>query len=240
MAEITLMHEDIYIYIDEISNLTQHVGGSGTLTIVNDATGMKAHGGEMEITATSGSATAISLSCNGNTLTINRTVDTGQTLFLSLEKNYHTLNGTRYLNAERLNFTDNAVNQITVTVTGDANVEIDYTSNRVVYNNDSLTFCDSISYNSDFQRSSFVNVKGVTRFAGSEKRTYSWDINGLWNSEEFGKFDSGTGSFSIRLIDIDGGLLEILANCTINSIKKSSSDSSDYTYQISGNCLEIF
>ena len=238
MSEITLMHEDIYIYIDSINNYPQYVEGTGTLSIANDSTGIKADYGKMDITVISGTMNGLLLSCNGKEISFDCSLTAGGTMMISLEDNYYTVNGVKKLSGDRIELSDNKINSMKLTITGDAKIQVEYFHNRSVNNSGDLMFCESFSVKSDFDRTEYVNIHGQKRYSVNEKRTHTWDINGIWNSEEFEKFNAG--SFSIRLVDIDGGLLELLTDCKVKSINKSSSDMSDYVYQISGTCEEIF
>lgn len=244
MAEITLKHEDIYVYIYKIQSATQTITGStaSSISLTNNATNMIADYGELTISVTSGTLTGFILTANSKTISKTVSVTSGQNIKIDLRNKmiYHSANGVTLLGSYDDILNDNASNTITLTCNGTCTKNISYVRNQVTTNNNDLYYCEGLDYSTDSEINSTKDVKGKIKFSKSEKKSHNWSINGLWNNVEFEKFNSPTGRISLKLVDIDLNVLNILANCNITSSSKSSSDDGDYTYSLSGNCEEIY
>ena len=240
MSEITLMHEDIYVYIDKVRENRQLVTGNTLMTITNDATGMVADYGKMIFTVISGNYTKITLSCNGRQLNVYEYITTNNTVEIDLRNKCGKLNGRHFLLDNYITLFDDAINTIKVTLTGSGTINCEYIHNAVINNNNDLYYCQSLNVGKTKEIHSKTNVKGRKILLKTDKKSFNWSINGLWNSEEIDKFNSDTGMICIRVIDIDGNVLDNLANCLITSVSKDSSEGGDYTYAISGECMDIF
>lgn len=241
MSEITLVHEDIYVYVDKISLKNETKTGTTTCTLTNNTKGMVADGGVIEISIDSGSYTSTKLTCNGRTITINKKLIVGSTLIIDLNKFIGRLGNDIVLLNNYITLKDNSTsNDITVTLTGSGSFTCSYNRNQVVKNNNDLYFCENIDISTGYDHVITTNVQGKNKLIKTAKKNHSWSINGLWNGDELKKFVSDSKEFCLRIVDIDNNVLETVSNCTISSIGKSSSSDSDYTYSISGSCLEIF
>ena len=237
---ITLVHEDIYVYIDKIEEQTQSVSGTTAISLNNNATDSVVDPGVIKITITSGSYTGVTVSNGTDTLTINKPLATNDVLVLDLRNRRYTLNGTPLFCDAVLDLKDDTFNIINISFTGTGNANIEYTRNQVVLNNSDLYFCTGLNVNQNEEILKTTNIKGKTRNRKTAKKEFTWGISGLWNKTELSKFESSTSLFRLRLVDEEGTELETLANCMISSFQKSSSEGNDFTYSLDGTCEAIF
>ncbi|MEC3606307.1 hypothetical protein P9126_04740 [Bacillus glycinifermentans] len=237
---LTLVHEDIYVYIDKIEEQIQSFSGTSEFVLSNIAYKSIVDQGVIEINATSGSYTSLSLSDGTETLSINQPLSAGDKVVVDLRERFYTLNGAPFLLDGFLELEDDKENTLTLSLTGAGTTEVKYKRNQVVENQMDLYFCTGIDISDNREIVKRTNVKGETKIYKTAKKEYQWSINGLWNDTEIQKFNSSSGLFRLRLVDEDGVEMEKLANCVISSFQKNSSDSGDYTYTLNGNCEKIF
>ena len=237
---LTLVHEDIYLYIDRLEEQKQIINSTTNATLINDSRQSVVDPGVITITVTSGSYTGVTVSSETDTLSIYKPLATNDVLVLDLRNRRYTLNGTPLFCDAVLDLKDDTFNIINISFTGTGNANIEYTRNQVVLNNSDLYFCTGLNVNQNEEILKTTNIKGKTRNRKTAKKEFTWGISGLWNETELKKFESSTGLFRFRLVDEEGTELETLANCMISSFQKSSSEDNDFTYSLDGTCEAIF
>lgn len=234
--EKTLVHEDIYVFIDKVENYLQTKNGK-EVTVTNNTKDTYADIGIARVTFTSGDATQVKVACNGRTITIKGSFAVNTYIDIDFRKKLYKYNGQVGLLDNYIELVEGTNNSIVFTSTITMKVEYIYLAPSV--NNMDLMFCTSVDVTTNLESLSFKDLRGKTINYKTDTKTHQWSINVIWNDEEEGKFLAPTGLLRIRLIDLDGRSLETLCNCLINSIQKSSSDSGDYTLSISGVCDTI-
>lgn len=237
---LTLVHEDIYVYIDKIQEQLQTVTGTSAVNLSNDARGSVVDQGVIEITINSGSYTAIQIGSGFNSIKINKPLSEGDIILLDLRDRYYTHNDVPFFLETMLDMRDDTNHTINVAFTGTGAFEINYRRNLPVMNNNDLFFCTGLDVSENSEIAKRTNIKAQTKLRKTAKKDYTWSINGLWNDTELNKFESDSGMLRLRLVDESGMELEKLSNCVISSFQKSSSDSGDLTYSLNGSLEKIF
>lgn len=241
--ELTLTHEEIYVYIEEIKEQTYTTTATSSCTLVNDSTNMIADSGIIEIIIDSGSFSAIKLTgSDGRIINVKRSLIVGSKITLDLRNMIGYIGDDVILFDNYITFEDNNnSNSLTLNLTGSGSFTVNYTRKQVArkIEGGDLMFCEGMDISTELQHTSTTDIHGKEKVFESDKKTYSWSINGLWNRNSFNSFKTDSGEFSIRTMSEEGNDLEYLYNCTISSVSKSSSSSGDYTYNISGKCLKI-
>ena len=237
---ITLIHEDIYVYVDKIEENIQTLSGANNFALTNNSTQSIVDKGLVEIVVNSGSYTGLTLSDGTNTLTITKPLPTGSLIEIDLRNNSYKVDGSLFLFDTVLELKDDFNNALNLVITGTGTATVKYKRNLVVVNNNDLYFCTGLDVSQENDVVYKTNIKGEIKLRKGEKKTFKFGINGLWNETELDKFESGSGMFRLRLVDEDGVELEKLVNCVIASFQKGSSDGGDYTYSLNGSCEKIF
>jgi hypothetical protein len=237
MPEKTLVHEDIYVYVDPIINITENMTAANSFSFSNDATEQVSDLGIFTIDIISGSYTQAVITAGNKSATFATTMATGNQLVLNF-RDMSFKKGTTLIFADDIPIlADNAVNTITITLTGTGSAKVTRDYEKVQVNNNDILFLEGISVDTSFERAKKILLTGQEKVLKSEKKVHSFSINGIWNRVEVSKF---TDKFRLRLVDIDGSKLETLANCYKSSIGTSSSSNGDLTFTISGSCEKIF
>lgn len=237
---ITLVHEDIFIYIDKLEEITDTLSGASDFSLTNDATGSIVDYGLLYITVNSGSYEALTLSSDLNSVDIIQPLTEGDSMVLDLRNKRYTLNGSVFFIDDYLMLEDDANNTLSLSFFGSGDLEVNYTRNQCVTNDNDLMFCSSLSHNDNSDIITKTNVKGQVKYLKTAKKTYTWDISVLCNDTELEKFESSSGYLRFRLVDEEGMDLGKLSNCVVASIQKSSSDGGDYTCSLSGSFEKFF
>ena len=237
---LTLVHEDIYLYVDRLEEQKQTINSTTNATLINDSRQSVVDHGVITITVTSGSYTGVTVSSETDTLSIYKPLATNDVLVLDLRSRRYTLNDVPFFCDTVLDLKDDTNNTISISFTGTGNANVDYTRNQVVLSNNDLYFCTGLNVNQNGEVVKATDIKGKTRTRKTAKKEFTWSISGLWNETELQKFESSTDLFRFRLVDEDGVDLDKLANCVISSVQKSSSENNDFTYSLDGVCEAIF
>jgi hypothetical protein len=237
---ITLVHEDIYVYIDKIEEKMNTLSGINTFDFSNDSTDSIVDPGVVEIIAKSGSYESLSMYAGFNTITINKPLSEGDIMVLNLRDRFYTLNGVPFLLDGALQMENDTNHTLSLSFVGSGGLDVTYRRNQVFENDMDLFFCTGLDVSQNNEIIKSVNIKAETKVRKTAKKDYQWSINGLWNDTELQKFESSSGLFRLRLVDEDGLGLEKLANCVIASFQKGSSDSGDYNYALNGSFDKIF
>ncbi|QJT70412.1 hypothetical protein [Microcystis phage MaeS] len=233
----TLVHEDIYVYIDPITEVSVNLTAANSFTFSNTATEQIADLGVFTIDIVSGSYTKLVITAGGKSATFNIAMATGNQLVLDFRNN-HFKKGTTLLFADDLPIlTDNTTENITITLTGTGSTKVTRVYERVTLNNNDIWFVEGVSYDTNIERLSKKLVNGTEKTIKGEKKVHSFSINGLWSKTEVDKFSS---KFRMRLVDDQAIKIATLANCYRNGDNRASSAAGDFTYTISGTCEKIF
>lgn len=234
--EKTLVHEDIYAYIDPIKDKVE--SGKGTfIEFVNDARESVVDNGVFNITITSGSFSKLVLNDGYKDIEIIGNFSLNSFWVLDFRNMHFTKDGSLFFIEDVFDLKDNEYNVLTLEFTGTGEAEVDYMFRGLEESSSDLMYLESLSIDSSLERQKKILLTGQEKILNSEKKVHSFSINGLWNQQEIAKF---TDNFRIRLVDEEGTKLETLANCYKNSVGKSSSSNGDLTYAISGSCEKIF
>jgi hypothetical protein len=237
MPELTLVHEDIYVYVDPIAETSENKTAANSFSFSNDSTEQVAELGVFTIDILSGSYTKLTIAAGGKTATFNTAMATGNKLVLDF-RNMNFKKGSTLLFADDIPVvTDNATTTITVTLTGTGSAKVTRVYEKATTNNNDIWFVEGVSVDTSFERPKKTFLSGEEKVLKGEKKVHSFSINGIWNRAEVSKF---TDKFRLRLVDIDGSKLETLASCRKESVAKSSSSNGDLTFTISGSCEKIF
>lgn len=234
--EKTLVHEDIYAYIDPITETEDKKAGN-SVSFINDAREGIADNGRFYITVISGSLTKIDISDGYKTLNINQSLSLGDSLLLDFNNMVFKKNEILFFLDDFIELNDNEYHVINVNITGTGTFETTYTFMKIEQNFEDVMYLEGISVETSIDRPKKTLLSGKEKTLKGEKKVHSFSINGLWNQDEISKF---TSIFRMRLVDEEGTKLNTLANCRINSNGKSSSSGGDLTFSISGSCEEIF
>lgn len=233
----TLIHEDIYVYVDPIIEITDAKTAASSFTFVNDAIEQIADLGTFEIEILSGSYTRVVITVGDKKSTFNTTLTVGNKMNINF-RDLHFIKGSTLVFTDDIPvLADNTTNNITIALTGTGSAKITRKYNKAQVNNNDIWFLESFSIDTSIEQAKKTLLTGQEKILKSEKKVHSFSINGLWSQEEISKF---TNLFRLRLVDEDGVKLETLTNCVINSTGKSSSSGGDLTYTISGSCEKIF
>lgn len=234
----TLVHEEIYVYIDPITEVTETQTASNSFTFVNNSLEEIADLGVFDIEVLSGSYSKVVITAGNNkTSTFNIALTTGNKMKLDF-RNIHFLKGAELLYAEDIPYlADNSNSNITITLTGTGSANITRKYEKAQVNNSDLWFLESVSIDTNYERPKKILLTGQEKTLKGEKKVHSFSINGIWSQDEISKF---TEKFRMRLVDEEARKLNTLANCVINSSGRSSSSGGDLTYAISGSCEKIF
>lgn len=249
MANLTLYHEDIYIYIDPVTEVTDtqtannsfdfdttlqvvDLGGSTDLTPTEQAADL----GIFEIEIKAGSYKKVVISAGNKSSTFNIDLIIGDKLILDY-RNLHFSKGNQLLFTDDIPVIyDNAQGNITIELTGSGVATVSRTYEYAQTNNLDLMFVESLSVDTSIERAKKVFLNNQEKTLKGEKKSHSFSINGLWSQDEISKF---TDKFRLRLVDEGGNKLETLSNCRVNSDGKSSSSNGDLTFAISGSCEKL-
>ena len=236
-VDLTLVHEDIYVYVDEM--VTKKVIKIGKdFSFTNDSLEGIADLGLFEIEITQGNFTGMIISFADQSLTINLPLVIGDKVTLDFRTNTFKKNGTRFYTDNILVLEGNSYTTINVSFLGTGQSEVTYSYNRYEEQSDDLMFVDSISAEENIEYQSRTNIKNKQQYIKGSKKTYSFSISTLWTEEQETVIPD---EFRLRLTDEDGNNLEILAGCRVTSKRKgSSSNGGDYTFEISGSCEKIY
>jgi len=235
---LTLMHEDIYVYVDPIIPVSEAKTATDTFTFANDAVEQVSDIGIFTINVSSGNYTKVVVKVGDKTTTINVPLAAGETFVANFRDLYFSKDNSIYFPTDDIvELKDNSKEDIVITLTGSGSATVERMYNKVQINDNDVWFVDSISVDHSFEQTKKVLYDGSEKNVRNEKKTYSFSINGLWSQKEIDKF---TDLFRVRLVDEEGTKLETLANCTVNSLNYSSSSGGDFTYAISGSCEKIF
>lgn len=239
---ITLVHEDIYLYIDpvQLDLLTLNNDNANPMTLYNDATEQVVDNGILTIEGVSGSVTGFTINDETKTIPVSVSIGVGDVVVMNFRERYYTKNGVPFLLNNYVEFEDNVVNALILSFSGTGSTEVKYEYYRPFLNNDDLFYCTSFDLNETISTIEKNNIKNQTKNIKNGKKSYTVSINGLWNETEVEKFESESGYFRLRLIDEEGFELDKISNFVINQIQKSSSELSDLTYNISGVCDKVF
>lgn len=235
---LTLMHEDIYVYVDPIIPVSETKTATNTFTFANDAVEQVSDIGIFTINVSSGDYTKVVVKVGDKTTTINVPLTAGETFVANFRDLYFSKDDSIYFPTDDIvELKDNSKEDIVITLTGSGSATVERMYNKAQINDNDVWFVDSISVDHSFEQTKKVLYDGSEKNVRNEKKTYSFSINGLWSQKEIDKF---TDLFRVRLVDEEGTKLETLANCTVNSLNYSSSSGGDFTYAISGSCEKIF
>lgn len=237
---LTLVHEDIYIYIEKVEEQIQTLSGASNFSLTNNSLGSIVDLGVIEISVKSGSYTSLKMSSGTKNITINKPLPSGSSLVLDLREMYYTLNGSPFFLNDYLELKDDANNTISLSFVGTGTVDVKYTRRQVIKNDNDLMFCTSLSHNDNSDIITKTNIKGETKYIKTAKKSFSWDISVLCNDTELEKFESSSGYLRFRLVDEDGVDLGKLSNCVVASVQKGSSDGGDYTCSLNGSFEKFF
>lgn len=234
----TLMHEDIYVYIDPIDLISDIKTGS-SFTFNNSCLNDIGNFGSLTITVDSGSFTELSIDIGYDNLTVTESITAGDILIIDFNNKKFMLNGTMIFVDKILDIKDDSTTNINVTLTGSGSATAEYSYLAAVNNENDLLYCESLEMAQGYEVIRKLDVQGNIKIKKVAKSEQTWSINGLWNKFELDKFNSSE-MFRLRFIDEEGSEVEILANCVISNINKTSSTTSDYTYTVSGVCQKAF
>jgi hypothetical protein len=236
-GEITLVHEDIYVYIDPIV-LSKQNGQGKEVTFTNDNRYGANSLGRLRIKA-NGRIDSITLNIGGREFIIKKSLSNGQIMTLDFDNNHFKRGDEIFFLNEKLLAKENSFFTISSLVSGQGDGVFEYEYRKPQRNDCDLLFCESIDVDHGPEVSTKTNIHGINSYRDLGTRGYTWGISGIWNQEEIKKFSSPTGMFRLRLVDEDGRNLEVLMNCTINNKSKSSGEGGDYAYTIGGVCEDI-
>lgn len=233
---ITLVHEDIYVYVDPIKEKQWTLKGND-IDFSNYSNNQIVDPGVFNITVTSGSYDSLVITTRYNSLTLSMPLPEGSELVLDFTNKHFILDGSQIFLDNLIELKDDDYSNINLSFTGTGEKETTYSYFAAEENFDDVYFVESIDVTESTPSTKRTNVKGSTKLIPNAKKDYSFSINGLWNAVELSKFPE---LFRLRLTDEEGTLLETLSHCRIDDKKKSSSSGGDYTYSISGVCEKIF
>lgn len=235
---LTLVHEDIYVYVDPIIEVTETIKDViGSCLFTNEATEQIADLGIFEINFSSGNFTQLVITVGNKIATFNETFSTGNKVVLNFRDLVFTKDGALIFCDDIPTLTDNSEEEILVNLTGTGYVQITRTYKQARQSDNDVWFVESLSVDTNIEHLKKTLISGKEKTINSEKKVHSFSINGLWSQEEVSKF---TDLFRIWLVDEEGVRLETLANCRVDSINRTSSSGGDLTYAISGSCEKIF
>lgn len=234
---ITLLHEDIYVYIDPITEATESETAANSFSFDNDAVEQVADLGIFEIEVLSGSYSKVVITSGDKSSTITKALAIGDKLILDF-RNIHFSEGGEMIFVDDIPVLDsNTSSSISIALTGTGSAKVTRKYFKAQVNNNDIWFLESVSVDTSYERPKKILLSGQEKTLKGEKKVHSFSINGIWSQDEISKF---TNVFRMRLVDEEGNKLETLANCVINSSGKSSSSGGDLTYAISGSCEQIF
>ena len=237
-ANVTLVHEDIYVYVDPVQEITDTKTAANDFTFTNDAIEQTADIGVFELTVMSGNYSNVVITIGNKTSTINVALAAGEKMVLDFRNRHFMKGGSMYFVDNDIgNLNDNDIGDISIALTGTGSVEITRRYEKAQLNNNDIWFLESVSVDTSYERPKKIIYNGQEKNLKGEKKVHSFSINGLWSQDELRKF---ANKFRMRLVTEDGVKLETLANCAIGSISKNSSSGGDFTYAISGSCEQIF
>jgi hypothetical protein len=233
----TLVHEDIYVYVDPIEENSITKTGS-SIKFVNDSTNKVSDLGVFDITITSGSFSNLTITTPLGTLNTGIPFALNDHIVLDFRELHFTKNGTLIFLEDAIELGNNDISDIDLSFVGTGSATVKYSHTKVIPSNVDLYFCESLDYGEAISRLSKVNIKNETKVLKGEKKDYSFGINGLWNDGELNKFSP---EFNLRLVDEEGKKIDILSGCRIDSSNKSSSSGGgDFSYSLSGIFKKIF
>lgn len=207
--EKTLVHEDIYLYVDPITEISDVKTAANSFTFINNAISEIADLGTFDIEIVSGSYTKVVINSGNKTATFNVQLTTGNKLTLNFRDFYFAKGTTLVFSDDIPVLADNANSNITITLTGTGSAKVTRKYNKAQTNNNDVWFLDSFSVDTSVERVKKTLLSGKEKNIKGEKKVHSFSINGLWNQVEISKF---TNLFRIRLVDENGVKLETLAN----------------------------
>lgn len=223
---LSYMHEDIYVYIDNL--ITEEVKKTGD-NVSFDDNWYWIRKGKIKIVL--GGVTAkLTVKLNEGTAIFDFAGKLNDIVELDFDKMIFKLNG-KLIFLSSYNAPANTEVVKIILSFGQGSHQFSYFGLKEVVNNNDLDFCTSLDYSYSEEKSTRTNINNETIDVGSAKQEYSWSINGLWNNEEVSKFGD---LFNLRFIDEEGKPMVRLMGCTRNSFKNGSSDSGDLTYSLSG------
>lgn len=233
--EKTLVHEDIYAYVDPIDEYISVKTGS-TMDFVNDSRNGVVDQGEFIVTCKSGEVTKLVINDGNKNVEFVIGLKIGEKAKLDFRNNHFSKAGELFFSNDIIDLQDDKENIITVTLEG-GEAEVEYTYEKATEVFTDITFLESINVDETKETIKKTLANGKEKFIKSTKKTYSFSINGIWNRDEIGKF---IDAFRLRLVDENGNPLETLAYCVVDSKGRSSSSGGDLTYTVSGSCQKIY
>ncbi|AKC02673.1 hypothetical protein CPT_Stills45 [Bacillus phage Stills] len=234
---LTLVHEDICVYLDYM--ISQSLKKTGkNLSFINDSIEGIANLGRFEIEVTQGSFARFTITIESQIVTFNVPMTVGDKISLDLDKNIFKKNGSLIFTDSVLTLEDNSYVNVNLDFVGDGIAAATYFYKYYEKRTDDLMFVDSLSYDRSVEYASRTNIKNQKKRIGKSRDTFSFSISLIWNEDQAELIDD---EFRLRLIDEEGYPIETMAGCVITSERKgSSSNGGDFTYEISGSFEKIY
>jgi hypothetical protein len=234
---ITLVHEDICVYLDYM--ISQSLKKTGkNLTFINDSIEGIANLGTFEIEVTQGSFARFTITIDTQVMTFNVPLVVGDKLSVNLDNNIFKKNGSLIFTDSVLTLEDDSYVTIKVDFVGDGIAAATYFYKYYEKRTDDLMFVDSLSYDRSVEYASRAKINNKKKRVSKGKDTYSFSISLIWNEDQAELIGD---EFRLRLIDEEGKPIETMAGCVITSERKgSSSNGGDFTYEISGSFEKIY
>lgn len=237
---LTLVHEDIYVYIDKIEEIIKSKTGANTFAFSNDSKRQIADPGIFYIEIKEGEYNSLSIEGKYNTVTLTKPLPKGTIILLDFRNSHFKVNGEIVFLDDVFRVQDDDYQEVALHLSGQGEAKVKYFYLSAVENDSDLFFCTSLDVTEAVDIIKGTNVKNQTKLLKTAKKDYTWSINGLWNRDEIGKFASGTKFLRLRFIDEEQNHLETLSNCFVSNVQRGSSEDADYAYSISGTCEGIF
>lgn len=234
--EKTLVHEDVFVYVDPITEISDSKTAANAFTFANNALNEMADLGIFTLTVNSGSYSKVVITAGNKSSTFNVPLAAGEKMTLDFRNLHFSKGSAMYFADDIPSLVDNSNSNITVTLTGTGSATIIRKYLKAQTNNNDIWFVESLSVDTSIEQTKKTLYNGQEKTLKSEKKVHSFSINGIWSETEVSKF---TEKFRLRLVDEDARKLDTLLNCTKSSIGKSSSSGGDLTYSISGSCEKI-
>ena len=233
--EKTLVHEDIYAYVDPVDEYNIIKTGSH-LEFLNDSRNEVVDQGEFIIICKSGHITKIVINDGYKDIEIPIDLNIGEGIKLDFRNNHFIKSDKLFFLDDIISLKDNKENVISIMTEG-GDAEVSYKYKKATETSNDLMFFEGVNVDETRESIKKTLMNGTEKFIESAKKTYSFSINGIWNQDEISKF---VDVFRLRLVDEEGNALETLAHCVVESKGRSSSSGGDLTYTISGSCQKIY
>jgi|SRR5690625_1448100 len=233
---LTLMHEDIYVYIDEIKWSNDAKEGK-EIEFIHDKS-VSNRLGVLDIEIAEGEFDSLTVSTDVGSATLSKEMKSGDEIILDFYNASFRLN-SQVIFMNSLLEVDKSEQPITLSFTGEGNAVVFYRQLFAPRNDNDLLFCESLNITTAHVISNRVDIKGNVTNRYAHLESHDWSLGGMWNSDEIQKFHTETGLFNLRFIDEMGNELYTLKRCIINNYGRESSESSDFNFSVSGVCKEI-